>query len=155
MRKLYTPVPTRFGSVVFMLQMLVEYKDAVDICYSRNPDVSLRERTPTFVEWEVATKNITQLLKPVLKCCQNNQGQKHWLLSDAVMSIVNVYLDLKLAVEAHENVEIEDNDSSFEMELTVFLKRQADAILQFLKKHLNFLWKFDTGRRNFMFLRFY
>jgi hypothetical protein len=149
-KRLYTPVPTRFGSVVLMLKMLIDYKEAVNLCYSTNPDATLRDRAPTFAEWEVATQ-VCQLLDPVLKCCIQNQGRKYWLLSDAIKSIVDVFIDLQTAVDAHEDVRADSAFGNFEAELDVYLKRQAEAILACLQTHLNFLWRYDPSSEFYVF----
>lgn len=73
--KLYSPVKTRFGSVLMMMNQMWKYKDAIHFCYSSRDDMANSNRDPTNSERAVV-RFIIRTMKPVLKACVLNQSGK-------------------------------------------------------------------------------
>jgi hypothetical protein len=46
-QKLKTPMKTRFASKIILFKETLEFKDAINLCYSR-PNISLQSRIPIF-----------------------------------------------------------------------------------------------------------
>jgi hypothetical protein len=97
-RKLYSPIPTRFGSVIIMITQLLKYKDAIQLCYSRNE--KLADRIPTAFEWQLAEK-VIGLCLPIFKICILNQSKSSWIASDALRYNMQV---LKHLTEAYSKL---------------------------------------------------
>lgn len=90
-RKLYSPIHTRFGSLVMMHGQLLKYKDAVTRCYSASSD--LTKRIPTPLEWLVV-QDVYELCLPIFKICILNQTRDSWIVTDAIRMNLKVYKHL-------------------------------------------------------------
>jgi hypothetical protein len=91
-RKLYSPVHTRFGSLVMMHGQLLKYKEAVTRCYSVSTE--LAKRIPTPLEW-IVVERVHELVLPVFKVCILNQTSESWIVTDAIRVNLKVYRHLR------------------------------------------------------------
>ena len=64
-KKLYAPVKMRFGSILLMLDRILEYRKAFGICYGQS-QVDLQLRNPSATEWHVAQR-VFECLMPVME----------------------------------------------------------------------------------------
>ncbi len=91
---------TRFGSILLMLKRIIEYRDAVTICYGQSSQVDLQVRNPSVTDWHVAQR-VFECLKPIMDTCILNQATESWLLSDTISSCVMLTAELsKIAQNA-------------------------------------------------------
>ena len=96
-RKLLTPVKTRWAYLVESFKCLIRNRPAITYLYGECPGVSsrIKKRQPSWQDWEViqmvvcAMKDITTSIK-LNQACANR-----WLLSDAVNDLLELYVALK------------------------------------------------------------
>ena len=93
-KKQYSPVKTRFWSILLMMDRIFEYRKAAIICYAQSQEVDLQLRNTSATEWRVA-QSVLGCLMPIMGTCVLNQATKSWLLSDTIPSCVT--LTAKLA----------------------------------------------------------
>ncbi len=93
-KRLYTPVKTRFRSILLMLKRILEYLEAVAICYGQSSQVDIEVRNPSVTEWLVAQR-VFEYLKPIMDACILNQAMESWLLSDTTSSCVTLTAQLR------------------------------------------------------------
>lgn len=67
-KKLYTPVKTRFSSVLLMLYRLVKYRKSIELTYICADSPELWKRNPTLSEWAVA-EVVHEELIPLTNAC--------------------------------------------------------------------------------------
>ncbi|KAG0573230.1 hypothetical protein KC19_VG160100 [Ceratodon purpureus] len=130
-RKLKTPVKTRFASKVVLFQEMLEYADAINICY-RGQSLKLQERVPSGLTWAVA-RTVTGTLNAIVKQCILNQTREYRLLSDALAPAFRVSVELHdvhdqraLAVPA---LRVGNVESDIEM-LKMRMAREAIGVLK-------------------------
>ncbi len=88
-KSLQTPLKKRFGSILLMLKRILEYREAVTICYGQSSQVGLQVRNPSVTEWLVAQR-VFECLMPIMDTCILNQATESWLLSDTISSCVTL-----------------------------------------------------------------
>ena len=94
--KFLTPVKTRFTSTWKMLKGLLGARQVIDYLYGEMRETQhLRERQPSALEWEVS-KAVEEVLSHPCKMVIKAQSQNlHWLLPDAIISVLNLHLALE------------------------------------------------------------
>ena len=94
--KFLTPVKTRFTSTWKMLIGMIGARQVIDYLYGEMPETKhLRERLPSALEWEVS-KAVEEILSHPCKLVIQAQSQNaHWLLPDAIISVLNLHLALQ------------------------------------------------------------
>ena len=93
--KILTPVKTRFTSTWNMLKGMLGARQVIDYLYGEMRETQhLRERLPSALEWEVS-KAVEEILSHPCKMVMKAQSQNaHWLLPDAIISVLNLHLIL-------------------------------------------------------------
>jgi hypothetical protein len=71
-------------------QETLEYASAINICYRRQ-SLKLQARVPSGLTWATA-RIVTETLNPVVEQCIMNQ--RRWLLSEALVSAMIIYIKL-------------------------------------------------------------
>ena len=141
--KLYTPVKTRFGSVLMMMNQMYKYKDAVHFCYSSPANVGNSHRDPSNAEWEVI-RFVLRVLNPILEGCVLNQGTEYWAVSDAIvlaLKLIERYKAVDTACLGAGHMELDDlQQQLFEWENAVSLE-----IVSYLKSFLPEVFQCDPG----------
>lgn len=141
-RKLYTPVKTRFGSKVMMLERVLEYKAAVIHCYATNENETLHSRLPSARVWKQAAA-VYDLLKPILAICvQAQSGEDQWLLGDALVRCCDLYNSLQTAADAHSDVDAETDGEDEDKQRCVWLRSMAIASATYLRQQLKFMFEY-------------
>mmetsp|Transcript_12990 Transcript_12990/g.36526 ORF Transcript_12990/g.36526 Transcript_12990/m.36526 type:complete len:274 (-) Transcript_12990:544-1365(-) len=93
-----TPVKTRFTSTWRMLQGLLNMKKIITYIYGEHPETPhLRLRCPTPVDWSVAATICKELHYPC-KVVVQAQSNGHWILSDVIYRVAQLYLHMKNAL---------------------------------------------------------
>ena len=77
---------TRFGSVILVLDLLVEYRAAVSDLDTQVGDLSLQKRNPSEEEWFIA-ETVSKTLKPVTQSCCAVQESQGYFISDTLNAI--------------------------------------------------------------------
>jgi hypothetical protein len=94
--KFLTPVKTRFTSTWKMLSGLLGARQVIDYLYGEMRETQhLRERLPSALEWEVS-RAVEEILSHPCKMVMKAQSQNaHWLLPDAIFSVLKLHLTLQ------------------------------------------------------------
>jgi hypothetical protein len=94
--KFLTPVKTRFTSTWKMLSGLLGARQVIDYLYGEMRETQhLRERLPSALEWEVI-RAVEEILSHPCKMVMKAQSQNaHWLLPDAIFSVLKLHLTLQ------------------------------------------------------------
>ena len=136
-KQLYSPVKTRFASVLIMLQRLFEYRVAVEICYGQSSNIGLKKRCPAVTEWRVV-ESVLCATKPIQDVCTANQGINHWLLSYAIYSTIQICLQLRYIINESKNGLSELADFSLEATLLKLKFSIAGASESYIFKFIPF-----------------
>ena len=93
--KFLTPVKTRFTSTWKMLKGMLGARQVIDYLYGEMRETQrLRDMQPSALEWEVS-KAVEEILSHPCKMVIKAQSQNlHWLLPDAIISVLNLHLAL-------------------------------------------------------------
>ncbi len=141
-KRLYTPVKTSFGSILLMLERIIEYRDAVNIWYGQSSQVDLQVRNSIVTEWH-AVQRVFECLKPIMDTCIFNQAKESWLLSHTMSSCATLTAEpTKIAQDAlptDGSVE----PGNFNYELGMYLCSAVVSSRDYIKQHLGFLEDFD------------
>jgi hypothetical protein len=75
-RKLKTPMKIRFGSKLIMFEEVLEFKEAILLCYGLQKTIVLQPKVPKVEVWAIA-KAFTSILNKVITAYVMNQSQGH------------------------------------------------------------------------------
>jgi len=89
-RKLTTPVKTRWTSQILMFRDCLKFRPAIEVCYGKNDE----RRLPEEDDWLVAAA-VVEVMEEIVAACVLNQGEGLWLLSDALHSVLDVWVKLQ------------------------------------------------------------
>jgi hypothetical protein len=87
-------VKTRFAYLIYAFRYLVSNQGAINYLNGQKKGMSpeLRKRFPSKEEWEVA-RCLVETMKDVVDSITMNQTNgSNWLLSDAIVDFIHVYL---------------------------------------------------------------
>ena len=88
-RKMPTPVRTRFAPSIFMMSMMLVYREVAEHFFSKQDSIELRNRFPSNNTWEVIGTIVT-VKQPLMGAVYLSQ-RRDWLLSDAVALVAKLY----------------------------------------------------------------
>jgi hypothetical protein len=122
---LITPVKTRMGSTLRMLEQLIDKSPAIDYLFNELVDAKFQKRAPTFETW-IVVKSIVEILAPVNKVVKKQQtrNSSYWTLSDAVASYVKLWLEMGLTPGQPKDPRFVQLESGLQREL-IFARLEA------------------------------
>ena len=93
-QKLLTPVKTRFAYLIYAFRRLVSNQATINYVYGQKEGMSpeLRKRLPSKEDWEVARYLVETMKDVVGSITMNQTNGSNWLLSDAIVDFIHVYL---------------------------------------------------------------
>ena len=144
-KKLYSPVKSRFGSILLMLDRILEYRKAINICYGQSQEVDLQVRNPSVTEWHVAQR-VFECLMPIMETCVLNQATESWLLSDTISSCVTLTARLTKISEDALPTDGSVEPGTFNYELGMYLRDAVTSSRDYIRQHLSFLQDFDVNK---------
>jgi hypothetical protein len=145
-RKLYKPIPTRFGNLVLMFRQLLKYRAAVSLLIMDNP-AELCGKEPSALEWTVVQEFIL-LCEPIFKICMINQSREGWTITHALHSVMKC-LEHLMAWSKGESYLV--NQGVTPAEVQKFTKEMAAMGYKELKKDLQFLFEFSKAHLLYAF----
>ncbi len=84
----------RFASKVIMLQKASQFCSVIMFYYSKHTIVRVTCQVPPPLTWHIS-QIVVGCLSPIVSTCVINQSCGHWLLSDALHSIISMSSKLK------------------------------------------------------------
>jgi hypothetical protein len=138
-RKLYKPIPTRFGNLVMMFRQLLKYRSAVSLLIMDNPG-ELSGREPSSLDWTVVKEFVT-LCEPIFKICMLNQNNVGWTITHALysnMKCLEHLMSWKRGGAYMDNVNIP-------AEVRKFTKEMATVGYDVMKRDLDFLFQYSSA----------
>jgi hypothetical protein len=110
-----------------MFQEVLQFKDVIIICYSKQNIVRISGRVPPLLVWHIF-KTIVDSLSPIVTTCVLNQSRSHWLFSDALQSTITICLKFKEEITNPSTlISLIDDDSriSFELSFVCFQHQRS------------------------------
>ena len=109
-KRMLTPVKTRFAYLIHSFRALLENRPAIDYLYSEKPGMSakLRERKPSWQDWEVTQMIISTMKSVVTSTTLNQACGKRWGLADAIIDFIEVFRQCQ---DGAVNKDVEDQCS--------------------------------------------
>lgn len=144
-KKMPTPVNTRWASVVSMLSQMLSYRRAVESCFLAQ-SVRLQTRLPTPQDWLVVSA-VVSIMKPVMNILLFSQTTSFFLLSDMLIKLVELHgsCTIQLSQLPEPATESSADDAlSFEDELVSLKRSMLTNITSELYGLLNFMCNYDA-----------
>ncbi len=158
-RTIPTPVKTRWASYLHMFSRLLEYREAVRLCYT-NPanEQKVKKRNPTDNHWEIV-RVIVDTMKPVITAIIANQSRDYWILSDALVLAINMVIDCRRIntnmsidsdLDADQDEDDDDESLTFDQQLIKFSCNIRSQIISILESFLKFTKEFQRDKAHCM-----
>jgi hypothetical protein len=84
----------KFVSKIILFQKVLQLKDVIMHCYSKQSLVRMTTSFPPPLTWHVC-QILVHCLYPIVTTCVLNQSRGHWLLSDVLHFVISMNLKLK------------------------------------------------------------
>jgi hypothetical protein len=124
-----------------MFEETLEFKIAILLCYGRQKILNVQQRVPKAQMWAIVEFVITSLNLVVITCVLN-QSRSHGLLSNVLMTIINLIVAMKSQLDPLvDGIETCDQ---FDVELHMFNKNMRQEVVKVIKPFLQFLMAFDS-----------
>jgi hypothetical protein len=127
-----------------MFQEALQFRSTIVLCYNKQIVMKIIGQMPPFLIWHIY-QILVDCLSPIVSSYVFNQSHGHWLLSDALHSIISMSLKLKeenKIILSFESLMEDDSIIFNELSLLAFnIRREVinvlDSFLSFLKKYEN------------------
>jgi len=127
-----------------MFQEALQFRSTIVLCYNKQIVMKIIGQMPPFLIWHIY-QILVDSLSPIVSSYVFNQSHGHWLLSDALHSIISMSLKLKeenKIILSFESLMEDDSIIFNELSLLAFnIRREVinvlDSFLSFLKKYEN------------------
>ena len=150
-KKIPTPVNTRWASVVNTLSHMLKYRTAVETCFKAQSE-RLQSRLPSPRDWIVVSA-VVSIMKPVMEALLYSQTRSFYLLSDMMVKLIELHQCLSATLGGLPDApadSTDDNDATFDDELIKFKRHILVRIVLELNNILEFLRVYDAAS-GFMF----
>ncbi len=84
----------KFASKIILFQKVLQFKDVIMHCYSKQSLVRMIIRVPPSLTLHIC-QILIDCLSLVVTICVLNQSRRHWLLSDALHFVISMNLKLR------------------------------------------------------------
>ncbi|GMH40414.1 hypothetical protein BSKO_08318 [Bryopsis sp. KO-2023] len=147
---LITPVKTRMGSTLAMFEQCLRKRKSLHVLYTDLVEAKYQDRRLSRNQWMVVNA-VCDVLKPVCIVIvkQQTRASEYWLLSDAVATMTELFINLRNEPPPLQELE-EFDDEIFKEEIRELRKRVTKVVRDTIFPSVSPLISFSAGKGHTM-----